>query len=98
MKKIEKIKNILHEQKEELKNRFGVLEIGIFGSYARGEETKESDIDILVVLDERFKTLDNYVDLKNFLINLLSINVDLIIKDAIKPRLKPYILEEIIYV
>ncbi|ACI20621.1 nucleotidyltransferase family protein [Thermodesulfovibrio yellowstonii] len=98
MEKIEKIKDILHKQKEELKNRFGVLEIGIFGSYARGEETKESDIDILVVLDERFKTFDNYVDLKNFLTTLLCINVDLIIKDAIKPRLKPCILEETIYV
>ncbi|WP_353683496.1 nucleotidyltransferase family protein [Thermodesulfovibrio sp. 3907-1M] len=98
MSKIEEIITVLQKEKNELKRRFGVLEIGIFGSYVRGEETEKSDIDILVVLDEKFRTFDNYMDLKNFLSEILSTDIDLVIKDAIKPYLMPYILEETVYV
>jgi len=48
MKKIEEIKKILEVHKEELRRGYGIKEIGIFGSYVRGEETKDSDLDLLV--------------------------------------------------
>jgi predicted nucleotidyltransferase len=48
MKTLEEIKKILKQHKRELKEKYGVKEIGIFGSYVRGEQKKKSDIDILV--------------------------------------------------
>ena len=45
---VEEIRKILREHKDELRKKYGVLEIGIFGSYVRGEQEKDSDVDILV--------------------------------------------------
>jgi predicted nucleotidyltransferase len=98
MKRQEDILKILTEQKQYLVQNFGVKEIALFGSYARGEENEESDIDILVQFKEGYKTFDNYMDLKFYLEELFGKTVDLVIKSAIKPRLKPYILEEVKYV
>lgn len=55
MKSFEEIKEILSINHEKIKQKFGVKEIGIFGSYVRGEEKKESDIDILVEFEIRQK-------------------------------------------
>lgn len=91
---IQRIKN--HEK--EIKYNFKVKEIGIFGSYVRGEQTLQSDIDILVDIEIEGKTFDNYMNLKYYLENLLALKVDLIMKGAIKKRLRPSILEEVVYV
>ncbi len=76
--------------------RYGVRRIGLFGSYARDEQTQESDIDILVEFDE--VTIKEYLDLKEFLEMLLGRRVDLVFSDTLKPRLQPAILGEAIYV
>ncbi|ADO44428.1 DNA polymerase beta domain protein region [Hydrogenobacter thermophilus TK-6] len=93
-----KIHQILQEHKSYLAEKFGVKEIAIFGSYARGEESSESDVDILVDFKEGYKTFDNYMDLKFYLEELLGKRVDLVIKSAVKPRLKTSIFEEAVYV
>lgn len=93
-----KIQLILQEHKNYLVEKFGVSEIALFGSYARREESNESDVDILVDFKEGFKTFDNYMDLKFYLEELFNRNVDLVIKSAINPRIKPFIIEEAIYV
>ncbi len=98
MKKLEEIINLLKLHDPEIRERFGIKEIGIFGSYVRGDATMKSDIDILVEFKEGFKTLDNYMGLKFYLEDLFKIPVDLVSKTALKPRIKPYILEEVIYV
>lgn len=98
MKNLKEIKKIILNHLTELKEKFGIKEIGIFGSYARGEEDKFSDIDILVEFEEGKKTFDNYMDLKFYLEELFGIKVDLVIKSAIKSKLKNYILEEVIYI
>jgi hypothetical protein len=98
MKTFEEIKSILEKHSKDLKKRFGVQEIGIFGSYVRHEQEENSDVDILVEFKEGYKTFDNYMDLKFYLEELLGLRVDLVSKAALKPRLKPYILEEVIYV
>lgn len=92
----EKILKKIEENKETVR-KFGVERIGLFGSYVRGEQQKMSDIDILVEFEKGKKTFDNYMDLKFFLEDLFGCNVDLVIKEAIKPRLKPYILESVQY-
>ncbi len=74
----------------------GVKRMGIFGSYARDEQTPGSDIDLLVELDQ--VTLKEYLDLKEFLERLLEHRVDLVLSDTLKPRLRPVVLKEAIYV
>ncbi|MFO7946258.1 MAG: nucleotidyltransferase domain-containing protein [Armatimonadota bacterium] len=64
----------------------------------REEQEGGSDIDILVEFKEGYKTFDNYMDLKFYLEELLDLRVDLVSKTALKPRLRPYILKEVVYV
>ncbi|GCC10499.1 nucleotidyltransferase domain protein [archaeon] len=76
---------------------YGVKRIGLFGSYLKNEQKKESDIDILVEFEKDKKTFDSYMNLKFFLEDLFKCKVDLVIVEAIKPDLKPYILESVRY-
>ncbi len=76
---------------------FGVKKIGLFGSFARGEQTDSSDIDIVIEFRKNQKTFDNYMDLKFFLEDLLDRKVGLIISEAIKPHLKASITRSIRY-
>ena len=86
----------LDTHKNKLKS-YGVKRIGLFGSLTRGEQTSESDLDILVEFERGQKTFDNYMDLKIFLEELFDCNVDLVVKEAIKPALKESILESVKY-
>lgn len=76
---------------------FGVKKIGLFGSFARGDETNMSDIDILVEFYQDQKTFDNYMDLKFYLEDLFGRKVDLVISEAIKPDLKSNIKGSVRY-
>jgi predicted nucleotidyltransferase len=97
MPTIEKLKAVLASHKEELNKKYKVKEIGIFGSYVRNEQTKKSDIDVLVTFSETID-LFTFVELENYLSDLLGVKVDLVMKDGIKPRLKERILNEAVYV
>ncbi len=93
-----KIKTILENLKPFLKEQFQVENIGVFGSFARGEQTSESDIDIVVEFCEP-NTIDlfDFVKLEEFLSQKLGIKVDLVTKKALKPLIKDEILRETIY-
>lgn len=97
MKKIKEIKKKLKEIEPLLREKFKIKEIGIFGSYVRGEENKESDLDVLVEFEREAKTFDNYMDLKFFLEEIFSKKVDLIISGALKEGIKERIMEEVKY-
>jgi len=88
---------LLREHEQEIRDRFGVARIGIFGSFVRGEEKPESDVDVLVEFREGKTTFDHYMDLKFYLENLFGRKVDLVMKDAIKRRLREPILSEVVY-
>ena len=88
---------LLRQHEPIIKKRFGVAKIGIFGSYARGEERPESDVDVLVTFKKGQKTFDHYMDCKFYLEDLFGRKVDLVMKGAIKKRLKEYILREVVY-
>jgi predicted nucleotidyltransferase len=90
----EQILQIIEANREKIKG-FGVRRLGLFGSAARGEAIAGSDLDFLVELE--IKTFDNYMDLKFFLEELFGCKVDLVMKDAIKPRLREPILKETVY-
>ena len=97
MKTFEKLKDTLAEHKQELRDRFKVEEIGIFGSYVRKEQKKKSDLDVLVSFSETID-LFTFVELENYLSDVLGVKVDLVMKDSLKPRLKDRILNEAVYV
>jgi len=84
----------LEDNRDKIRS-FGVKRLGLFGSCARGEATQSSDLDFVVDLEK--KSFDAYMDLKDFLEELFGCKVDLVMKDAIKPRLREPILRETIY-
>ncbi len=88
---------ILKKHEGEIKKKYGIAKIGVFGSFARGEGKEDSDVDILVEFKDGFKTFDNYMDLKFFLEDIFYRGVDLVTLKALKPQLKEYILQEAIY-
>lgn len=97
MRNLEEIRSILSYYKEELKIRYGVREIGIFGSYVRNEQRRSSDIDILVEF-EKTPSLLEFINLENYLSDILGVKVDLVMKDSLKPNIGRHILEEVILV
>ncbi|MCD6461337.1 MAG: nucleotidyltransferase family protein [Thermoplasmata archaeon] len=95
----EEIKSVLERHKKELEERFGVKEIGVFGSFVRGEEKKASDVDILVdFYPGADMDLIKFVELEYYLSDLLGANVDLVMKSALRPRIGESILKEVVYV
>jgi predicted nucleotidyltransferase len=97
MKKVNELKKILQDQKPSLKADYGVVEIGLFGSYTKGNQKKTSDIDILVEFEKPID-LFTFVHLKNHLTELLGVNVDLVTKKALKPKIGERILSETVYI
>jgi predicted nucleotidyltransferase len=90
----QEILRIIEENREKIKG-FGVTSLGLFGSAVRGEATDASDLDFVVEMEN--VTFDSYMDLKEFLEELFGCKVDLVMEDAIKPRLRPIILNETVY-
>lgn len=97
MKSVQEITEILKKHKEELKEKYKVKEIGIFGSYIRGEQKETSDVDILVEFGGVIG-LFKFLELEECLEELLGVKVDLVSKKALKPRIGEYILKEVIMV
>lgn len=95
---LKRIVATLNKNHVRLQQKYKVNEISIIGSYARGEQTENSDLDIMV--DFREPIGWNVVDLKDELEELLGLPVDLILKDGIMQRKKLYdgILEDVVYV
>lgn len=98
MKSLREITKTLGVQKEKLLKEYHVKEIGIFGSVVRGEQKKRSDVDILVEFEEGTRLgLLRFINLENYLSELLSMKVDLVMKSALKPRIGKHILRETVY-
>jgi len=95
MREIDRIMRVLKDHKEELKRRFSLKKIGVFGSYTREEQTPESDIDIYVEFDMKNLTFDKYLELIDYLEKLLGRKIDLITKYGVETIRIPYIKEEI---
>ncbi|HGJ66440.1 TPA: nucleotidyltransferase, partial [bacterium] len=89
------IKQVLSQNKEQLLRDYRVKEIGIFGSFVRNEQKRNSDLDILVEFEEPIG-LFKFMDLEEYLKKLLGIKVDLVSKKALKPYIGKYILEEVV--
>lgn len=81
----------------ELRKRYRVKSLGVFGSYVHGEQRRRSDVDVLVEF-EQVPTLFGYVELQEHLSKILGVKVDLVMKSALKPAIGKRILEEVVQV
>jgi hypothetical protein len=94
----EKILDVLKKNKPILQKKYHCNQIGLFGSFARNEQTKNSDIDILVVFDLNTNNLyEVEADLKKYLEMKFNRKVDICAKKWINPTFKPLILKETVY-
>lgn len=81
-----------------LKEQYKIQQMGVFGSYARGEENENSDVDILVEFRSYIEFgLITFCQLENQLSEILGKKVDLVTKDGLKPNLGDNILQDVIY-
>lgn len=96
MKHKEQILSLLKQQLPYLKQNFKVKSIGLFGSYAREEQTEKSDIDMLIEFEAPVGFF-KFIELEDYLSGKLGAKVDLVTPDALKLLIKPYIMAEAVY-
>ena len=78
--------------------KFGVIKLGLFGSFVRDEANSDSDIDLLVEFQENKKTYKNFIQLAYFLESLLGRKVELVTLKSISQFIKPYITKEVEFI
>ncbi len=87
--------SILRQHLPEIREKYSVSYLGVFGSYVRGEQTSESDLDVLVEFHETPGLL-KYIELEYYLSDLLGVKVDLVTRTGLKPNVGKYVLNEVI--
>lgn len=93
----QEIIEIIRSIKPEIQTRYGVHRVGLFGSYAREQQRRRSDIDILVTFNRDIDLFD-FLDLREYLENRLKSKVDLVMESALKPAISKHILAEVEFV
>ena len=88
---------LLRQQLPLLSERYRVESLGVFGSYVRREQRPDSDLDVLVTFRET-PSLIKFIELENYLSDVLGVKIDLVMKDALKPHVGQHILNEAIAV
>lgn len=79
--------------------KFGIQSIGLFGSYARDEQSKDSDIDILIDFEPDNENFDNFMAAYDYLEKLFgNERVEIVTKNSLSPYIGPAILNEVLYV
>ena len=97
MKSLNEIKEILEAQKDYLAAEYGVTIVGVFGSYVRGEQRRDSDVDILIELERPPRiSLIGLVELEHYLSDVLGMKVDMAIKKNLRKRIGERILSEVV--
>ncbi len=96
MKNLVEIRDILTKNKGIIQENYKVKKIGIFGSYVRGEQKEDSDLDIIVDFSEPVSLL-KLVNFENFLQNITGLKVDVVPEGDIRPELRNNILNEVSY-
>ena len=97
MRDVETFKSALLHHKIELKDKFKVKTIGVFGSYVRGEQKLSSDLDVLVEFSEPVGLFE-FMKLENYLSDVLGVKVDLVSKKALKPHIGEHIVQEVVMI
>jgi uncharacterized protein len=92
---IAEIETILRRELPVLRSQYAVASLGLFGSRVRHEESADSDLDVLVSFD-RIPSFFRYIELEERLTELLGLKVDLVMRDALKPRVRENVLAELV--
>ncbi|MFH1116767.1 MAG: nucleotidyltransferase family protein [Pseudomonadota bacterium] len=95
MKNLEEIRRILAEHMPELAQKYGVREVGIFGSYVTDKQRRRSDVDILVEFDV-VPGLLKFIELEDYISEVLGMKADLVRKKSIREELRERILGEVV--
>lgn len=90
------ILDFLRSHKDEMHEKFGLIKIGLFGSYVRGEQREDSDIDLAVEIESSNK-FRSFFELKTYLEDGLQKRIDLGIEGSLKPVVHEYVEKEIVY-
>jgi predicted nucleotidyltransferase len=88
----------LESEAPAIRSQYGVTKIGIFGSFARGEQTRTSDVDVLVDFASGHATLKNFVGLAEYLESIFNRNVDLITVEGLDKYICQRVEAEVIWV
>ena len=94
MKTLDDIKAILVKEKPFLQDKYGVKELGVFGSYVRGRNRPDSDLDILIEVGGSIGLI-KLGELESYLEELFGVKVDLVLKEGLRPRIGQRILREV---
>ena len=94
---LKEIVSLLKKQKTFLEKKYKIKEIGIFGSYARAEQQDDSDIDILVNYKDESIDMFDFLELKEYLSTLIGVEVDLVMKEGLKPNIGRKILGQVLF-
>lgn len=87
----------IQENRDKIRN-LGAKKIGVFGSFIRGEQNDESDVDLLVEFEEGQKTFDNFMRMSFLLEEILQRPVELVTAESLSPYIRPYVVKEVEYV
>jgi predicted nucleotidyltransferase len=88
----------LVEKRQDMLKQLGVKQLGLFGSFARGDQRADSDVDFLVEFEPEKKSFDNFMRLAFFLEDLLKRKVELVTQESLSPYIRPHIIGEVQYV
>ncbi len=94
---LDEIKEVIEQHRAELKRQFHVEKIGVFGSYARGNQKKRSDVDFLVTFDKSISLME-LGGLYSFLQDIMGRRVDVVPKDNIRPEFRDGIIRDVLYI
>ncbi|MCB8922882.1 MAG: nucleotidyltransferase family protein [Ardenticatenaceae bacterium] len=93
---LEEMRTCLQQYLPDLRQRYGVRNLWLFGSYVRAEQTENSDLDVLVTFENPHLSLVQFIQLEQELCALLGIKVDLVEREALKPTIGQHILQEVV--
>jgi len=93
----ESILLLIQEHQSQIRD-LGVRRLGLFGSFVRGRQDGDSDVDVLVEFEPGKKTFDNFIQIAFFLEELFERRVELVTPEALSPHIGPHILSEVEYV
>jgi hypothetical protein len=94
---IEDVSVYLKENKRYLHDRFGIISIGVFGSFVRGAQTAHSDVDMVIEMEKNKKNIHSFLSLKRFLEKEIDRKVDIGFEQSLKPAIREKIKAQIIY-
>ncbi len=99
MNNINDIKRIIAKHRKNIEQKYNVDKISVFGSYVHEKQNKNSDVDILVEFNKEAQIgFFEFLDLENYLKDIIGCEVDLVTKSALKPRIGKHILQELIQI